>query len=160
MWKPILMIVMATSTLVLGMPLSVAGQTSIDRSPEGKAIVTVDGSEYRFSGSCLLMSRGNATQLRMTVPGSGPDGEHVYLVLYATTFSPTQFTIYAAPTPEAAQNASSNDDQSAWLVRGGASQEGVEFSETSLSADMTASVYSNGEKTVDETAARLNITGC
>lgn len=160
MWKPVLKILMTTSALVLGMSLSALGQTSIDRSPEAEAIVIVESAEYRFSGNCLLMGRGNATQLRMTVPGSGPNGEHVYLVLYATTFAPTQFTIYAAPTPEGAQNASSNDDQSAWRVRGGASQEGVEFSPGSLSADMTASVYANGEKVIDETTARLDIAGC
>lgn len=160
MWNLVLKMAMATSALSLGMSLSAAAQTSIERFPEAEAIVVVESAEYRFSGSCLLMSRGSATQLRMTVPGSGPDGEHVYLVLYATTFAPTQFTIYSAPTLEDAQNASSNNDQSAWFVRGGASQEEVEFSPGTFSADMTASVYSNGEKVIDETAAQLDIAGC
>lgn len=160
MWKSVLGIIAATSALVLSMTLSVVAETSIARSPEAEAVVIVDGAEYRFSGNCLLMSRGNATQLRMTIPGSGPDDEHAFLAIYATTFAPTQFTIYTGPTADAAQGASVTDDRLAWRVRGGAPKEDVNFTETSLSGEMTASVYSNGEKVADETTARLVVTGC
>jgi len=160
MWKSALGSIAATSAFVLSMTLSVAAETSIARSPEAKAVVSLEGAAYHFSGNCLLMSRGKATQLRMTIPGSGPDDEHVFLAIYATTFAPTQFTIYTGPTADAARDASLTDDQSAWRVRGGAPKENIDFSEASLSAEMTAAVYSNGEKVGDETVARLEITGC
>lgn len=160
MGNSVVKIFAAAWLFVMGTTLSAPGQTSVDFAREAEAIVIVGGAEYRFAGNCQRMARGHATQMRMTVPGSGPNGEHVQLAIFASTFAPTQFTIYAGLTPEAARDASLIDDRSGWHVRGGASQEAIEFAPTSLSAAMTASIWSNGEKTLDETSIQLDITGC
>ncbi|MBV0914123.1 hypothetical protein [Anianabacter salinae] len=142
------------------MSLPAWAQTSVDFSENAQATVIVDGAEYSFGGDCMLMGRNGANQLRMSIPGTGPDGAHLFLVLFATSFAPSQFTIYSGADPEAAQEASVNDDRSAWLLRGGGGPAGVEFSAGSITADMAAAVYSNGEKADGDASVQLDVTGC
>ncbi|WP_417249459.1 hypothetical protein [Celeribacter sp.] len=157
MWKTALKSV--TSTIVLG--IAMAGPTYAETVARGaEAVLTVDGDEYRFTGNCLLMGRNASQQLRMTVPGSGPDGGHVHLVIYVTTYKPAQFTVYAAATEDEARSASLSDDRTTWLLRGGGSHEDVTFSSDAVSAELVTAVYSGGEKVVDETPVQVEIDGC
>ncbi|MEQ8182550.1 hypothetical protein [Marinobacter salarius] len=135
-------------------------QTSVSTETSGQAIANLDGSTYQFEGTCLLMGRNGAMQLRVMAPGTGPEGEAVFLTLYATSFAPTQYVIHGGATPDKAREAAMADTRETWNVRGATTKDATEFSEDGAMITGPAQVSENGEIISSNHTIEINVNGC